>query len=70
MRKAAVFVAVVFAAALSSSSSFAAGKADPAVQAQKDTANFMSGAMNPGMTKDAAMPAKKGHRHHHKKKKM
>ena len=66
MRKAALFVAVVLAAALSTTSSNAAGKADPAVAAQKDTTNFMTAAMNPAMAKDGAIPMKKAH---HKKKK-
>lgn len=63
MRKAALFTAVVLAAALSSSSSFAAKKADPAMQAQKDTNALMSAAMNPGMSGNGAAHKAKGHKH-------
>ena len=69
MRKAALFTAVVLAAALSSSSSFAAKKADPAMQAQKDTATFMGAAMNPAMSGNGAAMKAKGHKHMKKAKK-
>lgn len=58
MRKSALFVAVALAAALSTSPTFAAKKADPAVAAQNNTNNLMRDAMNPGMAK-SAKPAKK-----------
>jgi hypothetical protein len=66
MRKSALFVAVALAAALSTSTVFAATKkADPAVSAQQNTNKFIADAMNPGMTaQKAAKPAKKAH---HKK---
>jgi hypothetical protein len=66
MRKAALFTAVVLAAALSSSSTFAAGKADPAMQAQKDTNALMSAAMNPGMSGNGSAMKAKGHKKHMK----
>jgi hypothetical protein len=59
MRKIALLVAVVLAAALSApSSSYAAKKADPALAAQKNTADFMRDATNPYMAKDAAVKKK------------
>ena len=64
MRKAALLLAVLIAASLSTSADAAKKKAeakpDPAIAAQQNTANFMRAAVSPGMVQAApAEPAKK-----------
>jgi hypothetical protein len=70
MRKVALLAAVVLAAAFTVTSADAASKAkpDPAIAAQKNSANLMRDAFNPfqvASAKKAAKPAAK-----HSKKKM
>src|SRR5690606_30818154 len=61
MRKAALFAAVMLAATLSTTSSNAASKPDPAIAAQQNAANFFRDALNPyaATSRPAAAPARK-----------
>ena len=67
MRKAALLAAVMLAATFTTTTTHAAAKKDPAVQAQKDTENFMKAATNP--YEATSKPAKPMHKKTAKKSK-
>ena len=65
MRKAALLAAVTLTAALFAAPSIAAPKADPAIAAQKNSADLMRDAFNP-YEATSKLSAKPSARHHHR----